>query len=77
MIVVRVELWPFGDQGSRKELGELRIANVGGTWELGEYDGVALDSRNPGRKRGKVLEHARTTLSVWVLVRKMLQSMKF
>lgn len=30
MLVVKVDLWPYGFQGNERNLGQIRIANVGG-----------------------------------------------
>lgn len=37
MIVVRIELWPYGDSTKTQTLYELVIANTGGTEEIGKY----------------------------------------
>lgn len=39
MIVVKIELWPYGRGGERaaEELGRMYIANVGGTQTRGNY----------------------------------------
>lgn len=38
MVVVKIELWPLGDETQAKQIGEIRIANVGGDQETGIYD---------------------------------------
>ncbi len=30
MLVIRIELWPFGDEAHKKEIGIAHIANIGG-----------------------------------------------
>lgn len=37
MIVVKLEMWPLGDQSKAREIGRTYIANVGGTAERGNY----------------------------------------
>lgn len=44
MIVVKVELWPFGREDKAEEIGRTYIANIGGTTERGDYD-VAMCRR--------------------------------
>lgn len=44
MIVVKVELWPFGDEDAKRVLGTTIIVNDGtGTKEKGNYDTVLAD----------------------------------
>jgi hypothetical protein len=79
MIVVRIELWPGGDEGRKRLIGQARIANDGsGTAEVGNYDvrlshsGVYAD--RPGTwKRGRVEGHRRS-LSPYHLVIKALDA---
>lgn len=79
MIVVKIELWPLGDQAQARVIGQARIANDGtGTSELGNYD-VALAhagayAGKPGVwKRGRVERHRRA-LSPYHLVARALQA---
>lgn len=37
MIVVKIEMWPHGDEDRRREIGRMYLANVGGTAERGDY----------------------------------------
>lgn len=37
MIVIRLELWPKGDESRKRVLGVGEITNVGGTPEVGDY----------------------------------------
>jgi hypothetical protein len=37
MIIVKIELWPRGDQERAEEIGRTYIANVGGTSRRGDY----------------------------------------
>lgn len=37
MIVVKVELWPYGHESEAKELSRMYIANTGGTKDRGNY----------------------------------------
>lgn len=38
MIVIKMELWPRGDESRKRDLGVAHIANVGGDEELGNYE---------------------------------------
>ena len=78
MLVVRVELRP--PFGPPREIARMAIANDGtGTPARGNYDGRS--GRRPTfrteARRGRVEGHARRSLSVWCLVRKMLQNMGY
>jgi hypothetical protein len=61
MIVVKVEMWPKGDEKRAREIGRAHIANVGGDGERADYDVKLLKSakysqHNAGKvyKRGRV-----------------------
>jgi hypothetical protein len=59
VIVIRMELWPRGDESKKRLLGVAQIANVGGTADLGDYDATIFKSpeyaTRPGVwKRGQV-----------------------
>jgi hypothetical protein len=41
MLVVKLELWPFGEKAAAREIGRIEIGNVGGTAERGRYDAQA------------------------------------
>jgi len=80
MLVIKVELWPHGRGGDHvRQLGQLVIANVGGTHELGTYqvcigyphEDPHFTLRQPTRE-GEVRGHKRLTASVWTLVAKAL-----
>jgi hypothetical protein len=45
MIVVKIEMWPSGNESHAREIGRTYIANVGGTAERGDYR-VAVCRRN-------------------------------
>jgi len=84
MIVVKVELWPRGDQAKATEIGRTYIANVGGDVRRGDYRAHACrrgttttnsawlagrDSEPPRSGRtGSVVGYPRLAYSVWRLV---------
>jgi len=66
MVVVKIELWPHGNESQAKQIGEARIAldGVTATAERGDY---AVELRHAGRfwgkpgnwKTGRLHDHAR------------------
>lgn len=44
MLVIRIELWPKGDERRAREIGRGLIANVGGTDQVGDYEVRLLKS---------------------------------
>lgn len=77
MVVVKIQLWPMGDESKSKTIGVCKIANDGtGTKDHGNYN-VALSHSGkffgrPGVwKSGRLLNHKRT-LSPFHLVLKAL-----
>jgi hypothetical protein len=79
MIVVKLEMWPFGDESKAYPLGRTYIWNKGsGTQERGDY-GVAVakkggvDRMNPLRS-GTIENYPRLSYSVWRLIIRALKS---
>ena len=69
MIVVKVELWPYGYSEYKRELGRMSIANDGtGTRTVGQYDSRLYG--NGGRSMGqtRVTSWPRLQKHVWDLV---------
>jgi hypothetical protein len=52
MLAIKVELHPFGDENSAKNIGNMIIYNKGGTRERGEY-GVVLLKEGVSIKEGR------------------------
>lgn len=79
MIIVKIELWPWGFETRKRMLGEIHISNDGtGDRDFGNYDvGVKHGGTYWGKegywKEGKVHNHARS-LSPYHLVMKALQN---
>lgn len=71
MLLVRIEIHPNGDSSRARTLSEMRIANVGGTVEYGDY-AVEL-----GDRKASVTGHSRLTSPVWVLVSKALRALHY
>lgn len=75
MIVVKVEIWPFGDGKSRREIGRMRIANDGsGTMGIGNYR-FTIDPLTDRTVSGSVCSHQRSR-GVWELLRACLEAAK-
>lgn len=86
MIVVKIELWPFGNRNQARELGRMYITNDGtGDQTTGNYD-VAVARKGtkttpqpivpsgPKPTRScKVLGHKRLTYPIWHLILKALR----
>lgn len=69
MIVIRVEIWPQGDQGNAREIANAVIANDGsGTKSVGNY--LATFQTAPGRLAdSEVKGFKRRQNHVWELIR--------
>lgn len=52
MIVVRIELWPKGDESRKREIGVGHITNVGGTAARGDYKVKLLKSPEYAKRDG-------------------------
>lgn len=79
MLVVKIELWPGGDERRVKEIGRLHIINRGDspTPRRGNYT-VNLLRRGTNRKvhrSGEVLNYPRLSYPVWKLIRKALEAL--
>lgn len=74
MIVVRIEMWPHGDERLKREIGAAMITNQGtGTRDAGNYTVRLMKSaeyaRSPGVwKRGEVEGFPRLRLGPWDLL---------
>lgn len=68
MLVVKVELWPFGEEELLEELGRITIANDGeGSSLVADYDVVVTDES--GSSGFRVREHFRER-GFWALVKR-------
>lgn len=80
MIVVKLEMWPYGDESRKYDLGRTYIANVGGDAERGEYDAAVcrrgttavpspVDPDGPKPTRSShVSNYPRLAYNVWRLI---------
>jgi hypothetical protein len=79
MIVVKIELWPFGNEEHKKEIGKIHITNdLTGTTKRGNYSVKLFHSGKCVHKSGvwrtgTVMDHLRL-LSPYHLVYKAIKS---
>jgi len=70
MIVVKIELWPYGFESGKVELGRMLIANQGGTHKRGDY-GVRVLRKGSEEKvlrECKVKDYPRVSYNIWRLI---------
>lgn len=74
MIVIKVEIWPFGDEKKGREIGRLHIVNDGtqtGT-DIGDYDvfaGHPETHRDDAFEQARVEGHQRAK-GIWPLLKR-------
>jgi hypothetical protein len=78
MIVVKVELWPYGDRSKAKELGRTYIANVGGSLTRGNYEVAVckkgttecplVSDKIKAARTGEIKNYPRLTYNMWRLI---------
>lgn len=84
MIVVKIELWPWGNEERMREIGRMFIANTGQDRvpDRGDYTGaVSMDCPSPvdpegpsPTRSGEVKDYPRLSYNVWRLITRMLLS---
>jgi len=79
MLVVKVELWPGGDERRCQELGRMTITNQGGTASAkrGNYT-IRLMRRGTSatvQQVAEVLDYPQLSNPVWVLVKRALEAL--
>jgi hypothetical protein len=76
MLVVKLEVWPGGDEKASTEIGRLEISNLSGLAPVSDYD-VRLTNRGEYACNavGHVEGHERS-LGAWALVRRALEAVK-
>jgi hypothetical protein len=79
MLVIRIELWPLGNEQKKRELGLAHIVNDGsGTGDVGNYDVRLFKSpeyaKSAGTWKGRVDGFPRRRLGPWDLLFRALQS---
>lgn len=76
MLVVKLEIWPFGEKAARRELGRIAIANVGGP-DDGAYYAVDAKGEANDKLLSKVVMNLRHNRAegAWALVYKALNAL--
>ena len=78
MIVVKVELWPLGDESRKKEIGRMLISNDVATTaqdpNRGSYNVRVMrrGTTDKVQKTAKVEDYPRKSYPIWELVRRAL-----
>ena len=85
MLVVKIEMWPKGNEQRKREIGRTYIWNKGGDAKRGDYDVAVRRKGDYDRKAGtlpsegatrtgEVLNYPRQSYNVWRLVSRALKS---
>ena len=79
MLVVKIELWPFGDERAKREIGRSYIINRGdGDLTTGNYDAFVCrrgqTAKGAYMRTGEVVGFKRQSYNVWRLVLRALRS---
>lgn len=83
MLVVKIELWPFGQEEKAEEIGRMYVSNDGsGTRKRGNYDAEVCRKGTTERpasggtatRTGRVEDYPRQSYNVWRLVTRALKS---
>jgi hypothetical protein len=80
MLCIKIELWPFGDEDSSREIGRMYVANDGsGTVDRGNYDvwvcRKGTTERPPNgtyTRKARVKDYPRKSYTVWRLIKRAL-----
>ncbi len=81
MLVVKVELWPGGNQNRAKQLGFATIANISNLRDISDYQ-VTMTAEPPLNDpsnrivsyEGKVVDYNRKKFDVWHLIKEALNT---
>ncbi len=75
MIVVKIELWPGGEEAKKKLLKKMTITNIRSRrTSMGDYKVEVLNKHGKVARIAHVWSHRRKELSVWRLVQKALDA---
>jgi hypothetical protein len=83
MLVIKVEIWPFGSQAHKRTLGEMHIVNDGtergpfGNYDVCVWNGDDHDfeTEDPPAMTGRVEKYKRMQRDVWTLLVRALESL--
>lgn len=74
MLVVKVEVWPGGNEVGKREIAEMRLGNISNLADVSDYIGIATENSNPAlnipatKHTFKIHSYPRKQ-SVWNLIR--------
>jgi hypothetical protein len=68
MLVLKLELWPHGNQSAAREIGRMTIVNVGGSERHGDY-AVAIADDTGERWQAEVHGHPRKAKAWWLVAK--------
>lgn len=86
MIVVKIEMWPKGDEEAKREIGRTYIYNAGGSLTRGDYEvrvcrkkrfKTTLDNLRSGKgftRKARVEDYPRLSYNVWRLILRALRA---
>lgn len=86
MIVVKIEMWPKGDETKKREIGRTYIFNAGGSLRRGDYEVRVCRKNNfdttvrelhSGKgftRTGRVEDYPRLSYNVWRLIARALKA---
>ncbi len=78
MLVVKVEIWPGGYEGGKREIARMKVGNISDLADLSDYTAVIEEYGNDrlgipkSRSTVQVTGHTRRS-TVWSLIRKILE----
>lgn len=73
MLVVKLELWPFGREDQKETLGEIKVWNDGtGSTTRGNYEGYVY-SVDFGTVNSLIVKYHDRSKSAWHLIEKILK----
>ena len=68
MLKITVELWPYGREYGKKELGSGHIINIGGSNTKGNYKIELKDKGGRFYKKGEIKDFPRKRKTAWELL---------
>lgn len=74
VIVVKIEIWPYGDEAARREIGRMQIANVGGDADMGQYEVTLSDDESGPSFKKYHLDHFPRQRGFWWLLHRALRT---
>lgn len=74
MIVVKLEIWPYGVEANARSLGKIEVHNDGtGSISRGNYLYKLRGQKSRLMSRGEIKDYARNAQHPWNLIRRILK----